>query len=57
MTVLDVAELAGQASIEEKLRFTAPAGDHTLSVKVDEWNHVSESNEENNECEASCKLD
>lgn len=57
VTVLDVAELAGQASIEENLRFTAPAGDHTLSVKVDEGNHVSESNEENNECEANCNLD
>jgi subtilase family serine protease len=57
VTVLDIAELTGQTSIKENLRFTAPAGEHTLCVKVDENNNIPESDEENNECEASCNLD
>ncbi|MDD4497439.1 MAG: CARDB domain-containing protein, partial [Methanosarcinaceae archaeon] len=50
-TVLNIRELAGQTSIEEKIRVEALRGEHTLSVKVDERKHIIESDEDNNEFE------
>lgn len=54
VTILNIPELAGQTSIEDKIRVNALKGEHTLSVKVDEHNDIIESDEDNNEFEKSC---
>jgi len=54
VTVLNIPELAGQASIENKIRVNVLKGEHTLSVKVDEHNDIIESDEDNNGFEKSC---
>jgi subtilase family serine protease len=54
--VLNIKELAGQKSVENKIRVSAPSGEHTLNVKVDESNHIIESDEGNNEFKTSCNF-
>ncbi|MDD3247745.1 MAG: DUF3344 domain-containing protein [Methanosarcina sp.] len=54
VTVLNIPELAGHASIENEIRVNALKGEHTLSVKVDEHNDIIESDEDNNEFEKCC---
>jgi subtilase family serine protease len=57
VAVLQIPELSGQASIKEDLRATVSGGEHTLCVKVDERNYITESDEDNNEYEASYNFD
>lgn len=54
VTVLSIPELGGQTSVDEKIRITSQGGEHTLNVRVDENNHITESDENNNEFETSC---
>jgi len=51
VSVLNIPELEGQSSVDEKIRISVPGGENTLSVKVDENNHITESDENNNEFE------
>ncbi|MCQ1535812.1 DUF3344 domain-containing protein [Methanosarcina sp. KYL-1] len=51
VTVMDIPELEGKASISEELHIKTEKGEHTLNLKVDESNRITESDEENNECE------
>jgi subtilase family serine protease len=53
VTVLNIPELAGQKTIVNEVRVETQNGEHTLSVKVDEPNHIIESDEDNNEFETS----
>jgi subtilase family serine protease len=52
-----ISELSGDKSITEELRVTVSSGEHTLCVKVDEDNHIIESDEDNNEYEISYYFD
>jgi subtilase family serine protease len=56
IAVLNIQELAGQTSVEEKIRVRALSGEHTLSVKVDEHEKITESDEDNNEFETCCNF-
>jgi subtilase family serine protease len=56
VTVLNIPELAGQESIENNIRVEATCGEHTLSAKVDETKHITESDEDNNEYKTSCNF-
>ena len=53
VTVLNIPELAGQKTIVNDIRVETQSGKHTLRAKVDEHNHIIESDEDNNEFEAS----
>lgn len=56
VTVLNIPELAGQKSIENDIRVETLSGEHTLSAKIDELNHIVESDEDNNESKISCNF-
>jgi len=56
VTVLNIPEIAGQKTIVNDIRVETVGGDHTLRAKVDEHNHIVESDEDNNEFEASCNF-
>lgn len=53
VTVLNIPELAGQKTIVNDIQVETLSGEHTLKAKVDENNHIIESDEDNNEFEAS----
>jgi subtilase family serine protease len=55
-TVLNIPEIAGQKTIVNEIRVETVGGGHTLRAKVDEHNHIVESDEDNNEFEASCNF-
>jgi subtilase family serine protease len=56
VTVLNIPELEGQTSVDEKIRIASLKGEHALRVRVDENNHITESDESNNEFETSCNF-
>jgi len=53
VTVLNIPELASQKTIVNNIQVETLSGEHTLKAKVDEHNHIIESDEDNNEFEAS----
>jgi subtilase family serine protease len=57
VAVLNIPELEGNTSVGESIRISAPTGAHTLRVNVDENNHITESDENNNEFETTCTFD
>jgi subtilase family serine protease len=56
VTVLNIPELAGQKSIENNIMIETARGEHALSAKVDENNHITESDEDNNAYKTSCNF-
>jgi len=53
VTVINIPELEGQKTIMNEIRVETLSGEHTLSSKVDENNHIIESDEDNNEYKTS----
>ncbi|WP_054865165.1 CARDB domain-containing protein [Methanosarcina barkeri] len=53
VTVLNIPELAGQKTIVNDIQVETLSGEHTIKAKVDENNHIIESDDDNNEFEAS----
>jgi len=56
VTVLNIPELEGQTSVEEKIRVDVLRGEHILKVIVDEQNRIIEEDEDNNEFETPCNF-
>jgi subtilase family serine protease len=55
-TVLNIPELVGKKPIETDIRVEVTDGEHALSAKVDENNHIIESDEDNNAYKTSCNF-
>lgn len=56
VTVLNIPEIEGQKTIVNDIRVETMSGEHTIKAEVDEHNHIIESDEDNNEFEASCNF-
>jgi len=53
---LNIPEIEGQKTIVNDIRVETMSGEHTIKAEVDEHNHIIESDEDNNEFEASCNF-